>query len=46
MFYLLSIGAFVLGFTGGFLCCWAVASNMVSTLKSDLEALRFAVGGD
>jgi hypothetical protein len=39
-------GTFVFGFTFGFVCCWAVARHMVSTLKGDLEALRFAVGGD
>jgi hypothetical protein len=37
---------FILGFAAGFVCCWVVASQTVSTLKHDLEALRFAVGGD
>jgi hypothetical protein len=40
------VGAFGFGFTAGFICCWAVTSHMVSSVKRDLEALRFAVGGD
>jgi hypothetical protein len=46
MLPVLLAGTFVFGFVAGFVCCWAAANHTVSSLKRDLEALRFAVGGD